>query len=356
MTSLTMGLSPVSPVVLASQTGRLWHPDALSPAFRAGSFDPAAHRLWQESAGTTPATAAGQTIGRLRSASGSLMALQVTPASRPVLVCWPKGGRRNLMPGQTETPSLGSNWDGYGVDLLNGMLTEKAVATEHNAFVRQMVAFGPVGTEATISMKARRGSAHVLQISLGSQWFGLSKFANFDLETGTARATGCTASMTAESDGWLISLTATTIAEPSSGAPFAVALTNNNPDSARVPAYTGIEGRGLSIGQININIGPRSKYQHVVSATEIHQPGVPDRWHLLDDGDSLPVVLPAGSYEIAFVSHTGIVSYATVTSDSVAGTDILRTERMADVLVKPGTLTSAEKSALEDYWISKFAV
>ncbi|RRH76240.1 hypothetical protein [Falsigemmobacter faecalis] len=353
MTSLSMGLSPVSPVVLGAQIGAGWRPDALSPVFRAGGFDPAAHRLWQEHTGVTPAMAAGQTIGRLRSASGSLLALQPTPAARPLLVRWPKGGRRNLMPGQTEAPSTGVNWDGYGVDLIDGALTEKAVATEHNAFVRQMVPFGPVGTAATISMTARRGAAFVLQIALGSQWFGSAKFANFNLETGTARATGCTTSITPEGEGWLISLTATTTAEPGSGAPFAIALVNNNPEAARVPAYAGIEGRGLQIGRININIGARAGYQRVISATEITETGVPDRWHLLDDGDSLPVVLPAGGYELAFVTHLGAVSYTSVTSDGTAGIDVLRADRLADVLIKAGSLSTPEKAALETYWHAK---
>lgn len=354
MTALSMGLSPVSPMVLTSQISAGWHPELLSPVFHAGGFHPGSRRLWQDHTGLTRAVQAGQTPGRLQSRRGSLVALQADAALRPVLVRWPKGGRQNMMPGQTEAPSLGANSDGYGVDLAAGFLSEKAVATEHNAFLRQTVAFGPVGTEVTISLTAQHAGAHVLQISLGSQWFGLHKFANFDLLTGMARATGCSASMIPAGEGWLISLSAATTAEPSGGAPFAIALTNNQPEAARVPAYPGIAGRGLHIGQVNVNIGPRAPYQEVLSPEEILSPSQPERWHLLDDGDHLPVVLPAGTYEMAFTTHLGVVGYAAITSDGLTGTDLLRTERLGDVLIKAGSLSGSEKVALEAYWQAKF--
>lgn len=62
MTALSMGLSPVSPMVLTSQISAGWHPELLSPVFHAGGFHPGSRRLWQDHTGLTRAVQAGQTL------------------------------------------------------------------------------------------------------------------------------------------------------------------------------------------------------------------------------------------------------------------------------------------------------
>lgn len=79
----------------------IFTPDALfaagQPGHWPGGYDPALGRLWQDSAGVTPVTAAGQPVGLVSRAAGTVDASQATALSRPTLARWPKGGRRNLL-------------------------------------------------------------------------------------------------------------------------------------------------------------------------------------------------------------------------------------------------------------------
>jgi len=102
--------------------------------------------------------------------------------------------------------------------------------------------------------------------------------------------------------------------------------------------------------QLEVAAGP-SAYQATTSDLDITEAGVPDVWHLYNDGgDSLPAVLPAGAYEIAWVNHLGVIGYASATSDGTTGIELLRAERMADVAVKRGRFTTYERARLSEQW------
>lgn len=64
------------------------------------SFDPSAYATaaWQDSAGTIPATAPGQTVGKIDGVNG-LSATQATASARPILSRYPASGIRNLLNG-----------------------------------------------------------------------------------------------------------------------------------------------------------------------------------------------------------------------------------------------------------------
>ena len=61
------------------------------PGFWAGGFDPAAGRVYQDSAGTIPVVAITDPIGRIVRAAGTVDAIQAAPGDRPTLRQWPSG-------------------------------------------------------------------------------------------------------------------------------------------------------------------------------------------------------------------------------------------------------------------------
>ncbi|MFE3838597.1 hypothetical protein [Pseudogemmobacter sonorensis] len=87
--------------------------------------------------------------------------------------------------------------------------------------------------------------------------------------------------------------------------------------------------------------------QHNLGPHDVTEPGVPDVWHLWDDGgDSLPVSLPAGTYGRAWVDHLGAVTVDAVSAPANA----LLTTRQAGVILRAGAFNAAEEAAIRKYW------
>lgn len=309
---LGLGLTSV-----AAMGRRRWSPASLSPLFWAGSFDPASGRMWQDSAGVTPVTTFGQPVGRMLSSVGSIAALQATALSRPTTVRWPKGGRRNLLTWSEDLSQPG--WF-----LVNGATRSGNTITgiSSSSYVQRDVTF-PAG----VPFSAYVESSNATSFTFGGQ--GLTPSPVFNLIAGTVSggSTWTNISIVPFGLGYIVSAT------PTSGG-VSIRLS---------PGVADVTVHWVQVGAL--------PYQKVTTAFDVTEAGVPDVWHLLDDGgDSLPAVFPAGSLHLAYVNQLGAVSYSTATSDGTTGVDLLLAERMADVIVLDRAFTSDEEAKIEAYW------
>lgn len=435
---LGLGLTSVAAM------GRVrWSPASLSPLFWAGSFDPALGRMWQDSTGVTPVTAAGQPVGLLfdavnggnrgpeTSSSGwdgsfvqassgggfdgskpssggtewayttntfsakngawyevtvdvtsttlsnftillsqttnsrstqaavtgtgikkvyvranatqavsisvntssvglitvasasvrevsANVAFQPTALSRPTLARWPKGGRRNLLTWTEDfskwtlsNPGGGSSLDGNRVTFGEGSFADR------------------IGSMPTaVSAGAHTGSA-VLSGSGEVRLFATDGTGSISLST--------TINLTPDPTRYVTSR-----------------LFGSSSSNGRLLIYGSAFGTPsvVYIGDPQLEVGSTATpYQRVTTDFDVTEAGVPDVWHLSNDGgDSLPAIFPAGSLYLAYVNELGEVSYTTDTSDGTTGVDLLLAERMADVIVLDRAFTPDEEAKIEAYW------
>lgn len=97
-------------------------------------------------------------------------------------------------------------------------------------------------------------------------------------------------------------------------------------------------------------------FQAIVSPNDITEAGVPDLWHLYNDGgDSLNVTLPAGTYGLASIDINRAITITTITSDGTTPINTLRHERQLDVILRAGAFSAGEETAIRDYWGRVFA-
>lgn len=322
----------------------VWSPASLSPLFWAGGFDPASGRMWLDSAGVTPVTAPGQPVGLVSHAAGTADASQATALSRPTLVRWPKGGRRNLLTG---TEDLGNAAWAKGRVTVAGPNSIREIDNEGEHLVSQPAYFEE-GEKYTASLDVVSVGGRNIRIAFqGTAFSNSSRAAIFDATSGEIIDTHAgleTSAVPAPGGGWRFSVTATAVS--SRTALLYLSIANGSSIS-----FMGDPERGLDLTRLSITRGPTSTYQCVTTANDVTEAGVPDVWHLWDDGgDSLPAVFPAGNLHIAYVNEIGAVSYSTATSDGATGVDLLLAERMADVIVLDRAFTHDEESKIEAYW------
>lgn len=106
-----------------------------------------------------------------------------------------------------------------------------------------------LGTTYTLSIYAKASTATVIQLLGGGTPFGLTMYANFDLSAGTVSfqaSSVLSSSITPVGNGWYRCAIVGTAIASSSVNTFVIALANNTPLAARVPAYSG-SGRGAYI-------------------------------------------------------------------------------------------------------------
>src|SRR5690606_33678465 len=115
-----------------------------------------------DAAGTTLATAAGQPVGKVTRAAGSVDASQATALSRPTLARWPKGGRRNLL---TWTEDLtDAAWGKNNVTPLATGFREIATSSAH--FIEQIVS---LTGDVTAAFEVQEVGRNVIRLVLGTE-------------------------------------------------------------------------------------------------------------------------------------------------------------------------------------------
>ncbi|RRH70045.1 phage head spike fiber domain-containing protein [Falsigemmobacter faecalis] len=281
------------------------------------------------------------------------IAAQATALSRPTLARHPKGGRRNLLPNTTFR-----DWSSAFVSRVDEgnnifRMVENTTLNEHN-FSTAAIAAPPEGTRITATVDLKMGTRKFAQVFMFRSMSPFLSVASVvvNLETGIITSTAAgNGEIIPLGDGWY---RVTCWGETTF--PEVVRLRVAMREVAATATYQGDGVSHIFMRLPQVEIGEGTPQQVVMDANDITEPGVPDVWHLYNDGgDSLPVTLPAGTYEIASVTPLGAVSYASVTSDGVTGTDLLRLERMADQHIRPGAYTPAEKAELERYWRQEYA-
>ena len=229
--------------------------------------------MWQDSAKTTPVTAAGDPVGYISDKSGrGNHAFQTTSASRPTLARIPSSGRRNLL---TRTEEFD-----------NAAWTKQTVAVSTNAVT------DPVGGT----------TAETITPTPGAAAFDNRVFQSFSATSGTqytfsvwAKSSAANAKLTLvffNLSGQVFNLT-------SSWARYSITYTAASTTTLAVNIYAGqVDGGSGSVTSTNVidiwgaqleTGSTATNYQKVVATTDVTESGVSDLWHLVFDGsdDSL---------------------------------------------------------------------
>ena len=315
-------------------------------------------RVFQLSDGSLPLTAAVQPVGRATARAGGAAGVQATSLSRPTLSRVPLGGRRNLL---TQSEDLThAVWVRTAAAALadSGFtaLSFAAPSTDRRQAAYQGVPEVPVGEQGFLRARFRPG-AGVTRLALGVRASsGVFGWASFDTGAGTWAVYGVS------SYGTLEGLSAVEVAAgvwelvvrytaPSAGRPGSVLVHFGAGSAADLRLNSPVCACDVGLVQWARTDAP---YQRVASDRDVTQAGVPDVWHLHNDGnDSLVATLPAGTYTAAWVSALGAVTIAP--GVAVAGAlDVLRGQDQADVLIIDRALTAGEQADLTAYWQARY--
>lgn len=319
-------------------------------------------RLFQDPAGTIPAILPGQPVGLIKRLAGSVDASQATALSKGTLSRWPKSGRRNIAD-YSASPEGGQFW-------LNSGSTQSVTATK--------VGSGVEGGLPYVDYALNGVSTGVAFVALTQSAIGIS--AQDDMSSRlTARRIGG-ASVLGVNDGLRIlvqRLDSSGTAFPSSAAQSAFIANETVDTTIQVsgvkgadPLVTALRSRvevrlaaGITVDVIyrikgfqSAPLANQTPLQLNYGPNDITEPGVADLWHLYNDGgDSLNVVLPAGTYGFATLNAaTKAPQINSVVSDGTTPINVLRHERQADEILRAGAFNDTEIRAIQEYWGREF--
>lgn len=257
--------------------------------------------LFQDSAGTTPVTAAGQSVGKMLDKSGNnFHATQATSTQRPTYGINPITGTRNLLTytEQFDNAVWNKNNTTVSVDATvapDGLQTadklEETAVTGFFGYIRNpTAAFSTIYTLSFYAKSAERNFASVNLSALGMS-------GTFNLSTGQTTITGGSPVLSAISMGsgwWRCTITATT---PPSGLNLLYNVIGTALN-ANTLSYAGTAGNGIYIWGAQLELGSTATaYQKVVSQYEVTEAGVQSASYLafdgVDDGMVTNTITPA---------------------------------------------------------------
>ena len=277
------------------------------PLFRGSSFSPLAlfaageqgawydpsdfSTMFQDTAGTTPVTATGQTVGRINDKSGrGNHATQATAASRPIYGIEPFGGRRNLLTfteqfdnavwlkGSTTTVSANTSetTDPIGGNTAD-VLSETAVTNFHFLELQSAITF--VATQYTFTAYLKQGTQRYAGIHIND---GTARGCSIDLQTGALGTPygSATASRQVLANGWFRLTVTATVSATASGQ-VAIYLSNSN----SLASYAGNTANKIYIWGAQLETGSTATaYQRVTDQWNVTQAGVPSVAYIQCDG------------------------------------------------------------------------
>jgi hypothetical protein len=291
-----LGVGLLASTTLSTRNRAPFSPASLFATGEQGAwYDPSdLTTLFQDSAGTTPVTAAGQQVGRINDKSGrGNNATQSTSGQRPTLGREPYTGVRNLL---TFTEQFdNAAWGVGGLTVTanttvapNGVTAADTItgSSGSNAVIFPAAGFSASATSYTASCYVKAGSAAWIVLSMwqGSGTLGVNVW--FNAQTGAVGSNNATAgyvftsaSSTAVGNGWYrITVTGTV---PVSTVFWSMRIVDG--DNAFV--YTNTVGDTVNIWGAQLETGSTATaYQRVVSSFDVTQAGVPDVWYLSFDG------------------------------------------------------------------------
>lgn len=259
-----------------------------------GWYDPSdLSTMFQDTAGTTPVTATGQTVGLLLDKSGRGNHLtQATAASRPIYGIEPFGGRRNLLTWTEQfenaawtknaaTVTANSSTAPDGTTTAD-TLTDTVANDVHVAFQSVNIASA---ITYTFSAYVKAGTLNHAMLRIGGNAFGIPAPSVKATLTGSGAVTVLEGSVTnptivAVGDGWYrVSFTSTTVSSVFT-APQ-VGPHNNGATAVYTGSGTGTVlawGAQLETGSL------ATPYQRVTDQWNVTQAGVPSVSYLQYDG------------------------------------------------------------------------
>ncbi|MCB5411321.1 hypothetical protein [Pseudogemmobacter faecipullorum] len=315
-------------------------------------FNPANRRLFADAAGLVPALLPGGGVGRVRRRTGTVDAIQTVTASRPILIKWPKGGRRNLLnlntfsaaisPGENMPPQFG----GFNFSRAGGTVLTFVGRGEQNGlpYIDFRISGDPVTTSFCTVSTVQRFSATLGRPSVSSGYIKVPTGA------GIARATVSTGQHLGAAFVRYVD-TEVVLGTPEAERYVCRSELGGGADSfSMVWRFFGtavgtpvdaVVRLALPQFEFSSEVSPA---QLVTSANEITEPGVPDVWHLASG--ALPVMLPLGEYGRAFVNYLGALTVDSVTNPS----DALLTARLSRALLRQGAFTPVEEARIRQAW------
>ena len=235
---------------------------------------------FQDTAGTTPATALGDPVGRVNDKSGnSITGLQATSAARPTYGRMPLGGVRNQLTFSENITNAA--WARSGTTAASATsLVETSVLDFHLESQTTSVVSGiPYTQSYTLKKGVLATAPDIMQLILSSVGFGLTAYANVNVSTGAVEFVGATATCTSVADSEIsgafrFALTATATTSGASSRQ-ALAFCNNDPASTRLPTYLGVVTSDVLVYKQQFEqASSATAYQKVVQAYDVTESGV----------------------------------------------------------------------------------
>lgn len=289
-------------------------------------------------------------------------ASQATALSRPTLARWPKGGRRNLLTFAGAWSTVRSKYTPNVAIAPDGTMTAGKLvdSTDNNSHSITKLSNTP-------AIGFFNGSIHLKKAELRYAYLRLIGSAN-----GTPKRGDCVIDLDTGVITGQVGEVFNVAVTPSSEGFYRVSAACPQSDTTRAdiqlftwidptvpsnPIYEGTGTSGFYVWGEQLEAGSTvTPYQKVTTANDVTEAGVPDVWHLSNDGgDSLPVPLPAGLYGRAWVDAAGLVTVDTVTDPTNALIPTAVNSTQADVILRQGAFTADEEASIRSYWAERYA-
>lgn len=315
-------------------------------------------RLFQDVAGTIPAVLPGDPVGLSIRAAGDVNATQGVALAKPTLVRWPANGRRNLANGAQavddtaywpSTSIQGVTRTKIGVGVEDGVpyvdigMVGTLISPEVSLYTSAQSA---QGVEAGVPYSAR-SQIRVISGDMSAPVVGFRTNIAEGTGLGQGYVRGSIGNAVTSTDGGESSVSHVSVGGDSNYIYATIVL--RAAIGAVVDIVVRVKGlqfeRGTVPTPLQFNYGPNN----------ITEPGVPDKWHLYNDGgDSLSAVLPAGTYGTAHLIADGSYTFGTVVSDGSTPLTTIPNDRQVDCIYRLGAFTAEEQANILAYWQRKF--
>jgi len=270
--------------------------------------------LFQDTAGTTPVTAAGQSVARINDKSGrGNHATQSTSLSRPTLGRNPSSGTRNLLTYTEQfenaawaksrtTVTANATTSPDGTVNADKLVEDTTASSTHRIFQQASKAASSLTRTFSVYLKASERTLARLRVTDNIE----AVYAGIDIDLaagtiGTASVAGGSsisspsATILPAGNGWYrVTLTATLDATITSMGAFLFLC-----DGAGNISYTGDGTSGIFVWGAQLETGSTATaYQKVVSSFDVTEAGKADCWYLGFDGSDDFLVTSASNYSV----------------------------------------------------------